>query len=268
VRRRAFTLVELLVVIGIIAILVAILMPALGRARDQANRVKCMNNLRNILQGIVMYSAENKQALPYTNWGGNYHKPDRGTDPRGTAGWLYDNPTWDAWTPSSTDPDYSYLEGGQVYRLLKNREIFKCPLHTEREAPNGATEKFTSYLMNGAVGDFSGAFPYKITKFNAMDIIMWETGESNLMARLSVGPPFNDGSSFPFEWLSERHGATGRDTSTGKVFGNGGASVGCNDGHTEWMSYKDYEVELDKPLRRVGKSRLWIAPGRDNGGAR
>ena len=85
-------------------------------------------------------------------------------------------------------------------------------------------------------------------------IIMWETGESNLMSRLSIGPPFNDGSSFPFEWLSERHGASGRKLADGTVIGNGGASVGCVDGHVEWMSYKDYQAELEKPVRRSGLS--------------
>jgi len=74
--KRGFTLVELLVVIGIIALLIGILMPALSKARRQANTTACLANLRSMNQALSIYFAQNQGHLPYYNW---YYKtePDK-----------------------------------------------------------------------------------------------------------------------------------------------------------------------------------------------
>ena len=120
-RRVGFTLVELLVVIGIIALLISILMPALARAKDHANRAKCLSNLRQIGQAFVMYMNENKGAFPY--------------GARGNEAYMEDWISWQITAPAAGPPNRGTprtkpgLEYSALYRYLGQPQdaLFQCP---------------------------------------------------------------------------------------------------------------------------------------------
>lgn len=265
-RLRAFTLLDLLVIVAVIAILAGMSLPSLSRVRNKAQGTVDINNVKQIMHASALYEADNSDYMPHPTWGmvGEAGHPD---------GWAYAHmnnnrlPGLPSVIPSACGRDTNsmvynvqmqFFKIGQLGPFLTNPNVMNCPKDVVQRTAGpyktwwlARSMKITSYCMNGTVGGYVpsdaglAGKTYKSTSFNPQDIVLWEANELN-------GAYFVDAGNNPLtagEIISQRHSES--DRITGNATMGGGAMIGRVGGVAEMMRMKKFfDLVNQKPVRQ------------------
>lgn len=241
--RRGFTLIELLVVIAIIALLAAILFPVFARARENARKSSCLNNMKQISVGVLQYIQDSDEIFPISRYSGN---DNPNTLPDGE---------WGPWQRRWTG--WNHL----VLPYAKSVQVFRCPSASRpgaigaggnNENQTGQINYYINRQLGGSAGNTTQQAPLADLTWPAATIMIGEgprgescCGESNW----TNGWGYTDG-----------HDNMNASDSTGGAVAPtkrhlGGANYAFADGHVKWYSadaVNYLQVAADNPRNGKG----------------
>jgi prepilin-type N-terminal cleavage/methylation domain-containing protein len=261
-RRPGFTLIELLVVIAIIAILAAMLLPALSLAKQQALKTQCINNQKQLGAANAMYVNDNKDWLAFCNWDGGGVLDAPNGQP--AVGWLYSctgaipniaiNPLYE------DNMTFAY-KGGAWWAYTGQSKSYLCPVdvaaYSGPLAYKNRANTLSSYVQDGAACGFPATDVDRSTKSSAVwsptCYLFWEPDEN---------PPgsgvfeFNDGSNYPSTPRSTPAGGEG----IGPLHDKNGGDIARLDGGVQFITTNQFVLESMGPPGDAPdglRTRLW-----------